>query len=552
MYLLQFNLFAPTSWPGGAALRCRSERGTAGRSPVLPEPGTAPQSHGCANTSHRPTQAYLRTGNFTVRPGRGSQAVCFVLYLLLQLGEPQRNTCYFFICNKNGNKLYFCSRIWAVCLSCCLLPVCGERWVARAWGHWDRETGHRGTGSFGADLWLLALAQRCQAPVETSTSCPCNVAQAPQGSGMSRGWGGGWVRLPGGGSFLPHPAAPLGQEPIPRKHQSLPAPARPSRGRMPRGATLAPAPCWDPQAAGVGASPPPWQHRASLCPAGSAGRANTGVMSAQGSAAAKPTRPWGWWQWGGWGVAIPFLLLPQGESAPELPRDMPGALLEPPRWDGTSSSEKGKVDGQTMCPSEVGRVRRPEPLPSPPSPAGPQPLPTPPRVFGHCGLAPCSQACTRPISSHWSRGCSLRPPASPHCAQHGHSGDGVKLWWVPGGPCSCFPPISQPWIGAGMRLEPHCHPPPRPGPSPPSCHGEATAHACLAAHPACSSSQESNQREQSLLPPPAYQSLQETPSPAPALSWKVKHWAPMPSAVLPPANIDRAGKAKSTRSWSLL
>lgn len=132
VYLLQFNLFAHTSWPGGAALHCRSKRATAGRSPVLPEPGTAPQSRGCADSSHRPTQAYLRTGNFTARPGRGSQAVCFVLYLLLQLGEPQRNTCYFFICNKNGNKLYFCSRIWAVCLSCCLLPVCGERWVAGA------------------------------------------------------------------------------------------------------------------------------------------------------------------------------------------------------------------------------------------------------------------------------------------------------------------------------------------------------------------------------------------------------------------------------------
>lgn len=42
VYLLQFNLFAPISWPGGAASRCRSEWGPEGRSPFCPEPGTAP------------------------------------------------------------------------------------------------------------------------------------------------------------------------------------------------------------------------------------------------------------------------------------------------------------------------------------------------------------------------------------------------------------------------------------------------------------------------------------------------------------------------------
>lgn len=63
--------------------------------PSPAQPRCSPRSRGCAGSSHRPTQPYLRIGNFTARPGGGSRAMCFVLYLLLQLGEPQRNTCYF-------------------------------------------------------------------------------------------------------------------------------------------------------------------------------------------------------------------------------------------------------------------------------------------------------------------------------------------------------------------------------------------------------------------------------------------------------------------------
>lgn len=79
----------------------------------------------------------------------------FVLYLLLQLGEPQETPAFFFLCDKNGNKLYFCT----LSLFRCLLLVWEGGRVARVWGHRNRETGDEGR-EFWAGLWLLVSARK--------------------------------------------------------------------------------------------------------------------------------------------------------------------------------------------------------------------------------------------------------------------------------------------------------------------------------------------------------------------------------------------------------
>lgn len=120
-FLLQFNLFVPI--PG------RKE--PLGHIPILLSL-TQPQSRGCVGA--------LGVGGF-------------VLYLLLQLGEPQE-TPAFFLCDKNGNKLYFYTLSLFRCL---LLAWVGGR-VARLWGHRDRDRRDEGMGLWGG-LWLLVSAQ---------------------------------------------------------------------------------------------------------------------------------------------------------------------------------------------------------------------------------------------------------------------------------------------------------------------------------------------------------------------------------------------------------
>lgn len=286
---------------------------------------------------------------------------------------------FFFICNKNGNKLYFCSRVRAVCLSSCLPPARGGCCVAGVWGHGDRETGHGGTGSFPP--WLLAPAQQHPARVKTSTPgppAPATWHKPPEGREGPVGWPGAAARLPGGGSFLLHPAALLGQEPIPRKRQS-----RPRRQRRAEGSSLGPRGTalrhhvrtrrqlvWGlTPNAGSAEHPRPGQ--------GWPGRVSAGVTSARGFCcgsgadlgAVPSPQALGLVAvaGGGGGRAQPSLFCCCREG--NLLQSCPGTRLEPSRshHDGTGlpAVRKATWMDKRMCPSETSRARRPEHLPSP-------------------------------------------------------------------------------------------------------------------------------------------------------------------------------------------
>lgn len=176
-YLLRFNLFVPI--PG--------RKKPLGHIPILLSL-TQPRSRGCVGA--------LGVGGF-------------VLYLLLQLGEPQE-TLAFFLCDKNGNKLYFCTLCLCSAVSCLRgreaeWPGCGDIGTeTQGMREWDFRVG----------LWLLVSAQKDEMQPSSAPTPRPEPAE-----GQDAAWDG---------RFLPCPAALLGQEPIPRKLQKPPGLAAPT------------------------------------------------------------------------------------------------------------------------------------------------------------------------------------------------------------------------------------------------------------------------------------------------------------------------------------